>query len=197
MTIINLYFENPVLWRIENEYMIYYRCTSGSTKSFEFVFHSYHGLFHRLQWMKQLITTSHITNVCTLAPTHFIDCITVLLDGLINHIPFIIPTSLKAIHSLLPNLSSLRVTPSFLTSSHLTSSHSFHVFLSGELLYSSTFHYLQQQFPDAQFYNVYGGIEWGFGLCISNWNNRRLFLLSLSISGVFYWYFSTTNVWFY
>ena len=124
-------------------------CTSGSTKSYEFVFQSYKGLENRLQWMQDIITASSIQNGCTLASSHFIDCITTCLDCLINHIPLIIPADPTCLSSLLPHLSLLRCTPSFLSSLSLHSQTTAHIFLSGELLFSLALNHLKDLFPNA------------------------------------------------
>lgn len=135
----------------------YYSCTSGTTKPFEFIFHSYHGLHHRLKWMQSFIPAHSIHNAASFSPTHFIDCLTILLDSIINHIPFVIPSSFGTIPSLLPTLNLLRATPSYLIQYPLKSSSHIHIFLSGEILTTSMLHQLQSQFPNATFYNVYGG----------------------------------------
>ena len=158
----------------------FYSCTSGSTKSYEFVFQSYSGLTNRLQWMKDLITTSSIHNGCTLASSHFIDCITVCLDCLINHIPLIIPVNTTCLSSLLPQLSLLRCTPSFLSSLSLSSSTKTHIFLSGELLYSSSLKLLQNHFPNALFYNIYGGMPSTYLLFLATETTGDCFCFSCS-----------------
>lgn len=107
--------------------------------------------------MQSFITAHSIHNISSFSPTHFIDCITILLDSIINHIPLVIPSSIAAIPSLLPTLNSLRSTPSFLIQYSLKSSTPLFIFLSGEILTTSMLHQLQSQFPKATFYNVYGG----------------------------------------
>lgn len=154
------------------------RCTSGTTKPFEFVFHSHEGIKLRLQWMQLLIKPLNIQKMAVLAATHFIDCITVTLDALINHIPLCIPAALPCTRQVLQDVDLVRVTPSFLSTFALSSTRVSHVFLSGERLLSSTLHYLQTCLPDAQFYNVYGGMI-NHLVRISFGDEWRLFLLSM------------------
>lgn len=107
--------------------------------------------------MQSFIPAHSIHNISSFSPTHFIDCITILLDSIINHIPLVIPSSIGVIPSLLPTLNSLRSTPSFLIQYFLKSSSPRFIFLSGEILTTSMLHQLQSQFPKSTFYNVYGG----------------------------------------
>lgn len=135
-------------------------CTSGSVSSRLFVFHSPAGILTRWQWMRSILTQHSITSIATFAATHFIDCMTCLLDALFFHVTWV--TCPPAVSSSLLRtqpISLLRCTPSFLLSlSHQQPiTNSLLVHLSGELLHSSTLLHLRSFLPQAHFVNVYGG----------------------------------------
>ena len=137
-------------------------CTSGSVSSRLFVFHSPVGILTRWQWMRALLAQHAVTSIASFAATHFIDCVTCLLDTLFSHLPWLACTPAHAFSLLqTQRISLLRCTPSFLLSlsHHGPLATPLLVHLSGELLHSHTLHRLRGFLPHAHFTNVYGGLS--------------------------------------